>query len=885
MDKFKNFVRIEELKTLLKQGRNEEALEQAEGMEPKKIKDNCDLMVLAEVYLGNGMLGKARECYLIIYDRKKSRRVAMELVNVCIRLKNAEDAEKYYRDYRKMAPNDYFNYIFKYKIDRLKGRPLAEQAADLEQLKNKEFFDTWGYELAKLYHKMGETEKCLRTCEDIIVWFGDGEAVDKAKALKAYYSGEITLKDLNNPEAVKKQEETVTIEAAKEDFAPEESIGDFYNTKVVVATKESTETDEFAETDKLADTEAFAGTEEELEEVELAETRKFTPVRESSEADKSVESEETNNSAELQNTAGNAVYETGEEEMELEEGFAAEDEKQPETSEEEMVLEEETSDSKENTREENTEEENTEENKEEFDDIKIAPERPKRSKPVITENDFFTDAIAKAVEEALIEDSKEKERREENLNPQDMTREWRRPEPDKKKEVPAEKNDKPEVKVKQEERIEKKREDSRLMNAVERELGIVGADEDEDEKSGKKSWRERRKEKHLEKERKKQEIISQKAEDKLEKEQAAELEKRRFIENEKRKDRQKFLAHQKQIARLANEKAKEEIKKEEIKKEQSAEKVKDVQKENESDSADKFTVDIGAVQEVLDSDRDREKSRDKDKVHVPKKLPCIEIPRNSIIVEYLAGTGKTLEDYFGFFACQREMNSQILKCLERLLDPEEEYMNYCLIGERGSGKKAIVHGFARFMADCRKLASNQTVWTDANKVNMIDLSEKTDKLKGRCLVIDQAGTLDTEAIEDISKVTEKVRKKAMLVIADYRRNIVELFRSREKFEELFSPRVCIPDFNQDDLIDYVDYKTASAGYVFSSEAYDMILKRVKSIIRATEEGTLARTEKFMVKIFDNVEQRNGEAYIRQTLEHVKPVRSNVIIPEDIPESL
>ena len=880
MDKFKNFVRIEELKTLLKQGRNEEALEQAEGMEPKKIKDNCDLMVLAEVYLGNGMLGKARECYLIIYDRKKSRRVAMELVNVCIRLKNAEDAEKYYRDYRKMAPNDYFNYIFKYKIDRLKGRPLAEQAADLEQLKNKEFFDTWGYELAKLYHKMGETEKCLRTCEDIIVWFGDGEAVDKAKALKAYYSGEITLKDLNNPEAVKKQEETVTIEAAKEDFAPEESIGDFYNTKVVVATKESTETDEFAETDKLADTEAFAGTEEELEEVELAETRKFAPVRESSEADEPVKSEETNNSAELQNTAGNAVYETGEEEMELEEGFAAEDEKQPETSEEEIELEEETSDLKENTREENTEE-----NKEEFDGIKIAPERPKRSKPVITENDFFTDAIAKAVEEALIEDSKEKERREENLNPQDMTREWRRPEPDKKKEVPAEKNDKPEVKVKQEERIEKKREDSRLMNAVERELGIVGADEDEDEKSGKKSWRERRKEKHLEKERKKQEIISQKAEDKLEKEQAAELEKRRFIENEKRKDRQKFLAHQKQIARLANEKAKEEIKKEEIKKEQSAEKVKDVQKENESDSADKFTVDIGAVQEVRDSDRDREKSRDKDKVHVPKKLPCIEIPRNSIIVEYLAGTGKTLEDYFGFFACQREMNSQILKCLERLLDPEEEYMNYCLIGERGSGKKAIVHGFARFMADCRKLASNQTVWTDANKVNMIDLSEKTDKLKGRCLVIDQAGTLDTEAIEDISKVTEKVRKKAMLVIADYRRNIVELFRSREKFEELFSPRVCIPDFNQDDLIDYVDYKTASAGYVFSSEAYDMILKRVKSIIRATEEGTLARTEKFMVKIFDNVEQRNGEAYIRQTLEHVKPVRSNVIIPEDIPESL
>ena len=51
MDKYKNFVRIEEIKTLIRQGKNEEALELCEGMEPKKIKDNWDCMVLAEVYL------------------------------------------------------------------------------------------------------------------------------------------------------------------------------------------------------------------------------------------------------------------------------------------------------------------------------------------------------------------------------------------------------------------------------------------------------------------------------------------------------------------------------------------------------------------------------------------------------------------------------------------------------------------------------------------------------------------------------------------------------------------------------------------------------------------------------------------------------------------
>ena len=70
-------------------------MEIAQGIEIKKVKDNWALMVIGEVYLKNGMLGIARECYSIVYNKKKTRRVAMELVNICIRLKRADEAEKY----------------------------------------------------------------------------------------------------------------------------------------------------------------------------------------------------------------------------------------------------------------------------------------------------------------------------------------------------------------------------------------------------------------------------------------------------------------------------------------------------------------------------------------------------------------------------------------------------------------------------------------------------------------------------------------------------------------------------------------------------------------------------------------------------------------------
>lgn len=948
MDKYKNFVKIEELKTLLREGKNEEALELCEGMDPRKIKDNWDCMVLAEVYLNNGMLGKARECYTAVYDRKKSRRVAMELVNICIRLKKADEAEKYFADYKKMAPNDYFNYIFQYKIDRLKGKPLREQAADLEALKRKEFFDTWGYELAKIYHKMGEREKCLKTCEDVIVWFGDGEAVDKAKTLKALYLGEISLKDLNNPNAINEKNALNNTETADNENnanVPGAQVSSDLDLDVVIdyqmefdhavdeimnkdkkpevaETAESNATEakpaEIKDEESITDENKSADyTEEEDEDIRIAYVAEAFDEAVDAELEKMTRAEE--DSAEEDQKEIEITTETiAEPETKEDSSFADDNEEFSEKENVEKDNIEKNNIEQDNPEQDNTEDRYTEEDyieeeyteedlmigneedeavaEKEDEDIKIRPEKttPKpeilkeEKTPVrrtVHENDFFTDEIAKAVEQALMEDDAEKRQRAQHSDPKEATREWKRPEKSEPHGVRIEKvketkpdteavkvNTKPEV---QEEKHldETNGAGSKLLDAVERELGIVGGSE-EKERPVKKSWLERRKEKHKEKELRKQEEKRKTAEaenkEKLDKERAAELEKQRFIENEKRKDRQKFLAHQKQLAILANEKAKKEQSLQEERKQEA------VGKQGDSDE---FAVDVKNIQEAMAT------GETKDGLYIPKQMRSIEIPGNSIVNEYLAGTGRTLETYFGFFACQREMGSQILKCLERLLDPDEEVMNYCIIGEKGSGKKAIVHGFTKFMVDAGKLLSPQAVWTDSAKINSIDLSEKTDKLKGRSLVIDQAGALEKEGIEDISKVIERLHRKTMLVLADYRRNMVELFMGRENFEEMFAPRVIIPSFNQDDLFDYVDYKVGTAGFVFETDAYELICKRIKSIMRATEEGALARTEKYVVKTIDNAEQRNGEAYIKQTLANTKHTRSNVITVNDLPETL
>lgn len=889
MDRYKNFVKIEEIKGLLREEKYEEALELADGIDPAKLKDNLDCMVIGEVYLNNGMLGRAKECYSVVYDRRKTRRVAMELVNICIRLKKVDEAEKYYADFKKMAPNDYYNYIFKYKIDRLKGKSLREQAASLEELKRVEFYDTWGYELAKLYHKMGDAEKCIKTCDDIIIWFGDGEAVDKARALKAYYSGEISLRELsgqkvNEGEVSDSQgdadqadtENTEAVADIPEEAEKKTSISEKYratwNGEPQVAVPQAVPVNGAVSDDNETDevvTDAAVATEK-LPDTENAET---FAGEENTETVISADSDDNSDVA----VADTDAYDAQEVEYTATEKLPEEDYIEEEYTEEDLKIADE--------KIAYTEPQVSEES------IKKAVTRP------VHETDLFEDEIAKAVEQALIEDSEDKPQKEEQ-KPEDMTRVWSRPDiesGDAKKDAdrtivrpPIKKQEKPSSRKEEDYDDDyEKSPKSQLLEAVERELGFVEDKPKDKDKTPKKGWMSRFKEKIQEKEKKKQDDIKKQQtlenEEKLRKEREAELEKQRFIESERKKDKRKFLDHQKQLARLANEKALQEEKASLAGKETVAAvtAAADIVTDAAVDTDD-FTVDITESLKEVQISTERVP---KDGIYTPKQLKCIEVPENSVIAGYLKKSGKTLEDYFGFFACQKDMNSQILKCLERLADNTEETMNYCIIGERGTGKKAIAHGFAKFMADSGFISASQTVWTDANKVNQINLKDRTEKLRGRCLVVNQAGDLSEEVIWDISDIIKKLGRNTMIVIADYRKNMVELFRNREKFEDMFRPRVIIPAFNQEDLFDYVDYKIGKAGFVFESEAYDLMSKRIKGILRATEEGALARTEKYLVKTLDNAEQRNGEAYIRQTLEHEKHVRSNVIISKDIPNSI
>ena len=75
-----------------------------------------------------------------------------------------------------------------FKILKAKGAPAQQLIHSLESYTSQEIDEKWLYELAELYSIAGMADRCVETCDKIMLMFGLGKYVDKAMELKIQYA-------------------------------------------------------------------------------------------------------------------------------------------------------------------------------------------------------------------------------------------------------------------------------------------------------------------------------------------------------------------------------------------------------------------------------------------------------------------------------------------------------------------------------------------------------------------------------------------------------------------------------------------------------------------------------------------------------------------------
>lgn len=193
MSKYEMAVRISQVQNLVEERKYRKAAAVLSTIDVRQVKSQSELQTFAEVYVKTEQFEAAKAIYLRIYKRNRNKKVLYRLIYLAIRTNHLDEAEEFYEEFQDLNHSEQESLILRYRIDKAKGVSFNRLIETLERLKEEDYVEEWAYELAKLYQRAGREEECRRECEDIKLWFGDGEIVERAQALLDYLDEDETI--------------------------------------------------------------------------------------------------------------------------------------------------------------------------------------------------------------------------------------------------------------------------------------------------------------------------------------------------------------------------------------------------------------------------------------------------------------------------------------------------------------------------------------------------------------------------------------------------------------------------------------------------------------------------------------------------------------------
>ena len=189
MDKYEFNIKVEQIKKLVNRGDYATAMKIADTIDWHRVRNASLLSMIAQIYEKNEEYQEAKDILLIAFERAPiGKRLLYKLTELALKEGSVDEATAYYKEFCELAQEDPRQYLLRYMILKEKKAPIEQLIRSLEMYTSTEVDEKWMYELAELYHKAGMEEKCVATCDTIMLLFGLGKYVDKAMDLKLEYA-------------------------------------------------------------------------------------------------------------------------------------------------------------------------------------------------------------------------------------------------------------------------------------------------------------------------------------------------------------------------------------------------------------------------------------------------------------------------------------------------------------------------------------------------------------------------------------------------------------------------------------------------------------------------------------------------------------------------
>ena len=881
MDKYEYKVKLEQIEKMAAKKDYVTAAKIADGIDWRKEKSPATLSMVADVYEYAGRLEDCYELLNMMYDRSPiGRRIVYRMAEIAIKMHNFEEAIDLYKEFVKIAPHDLNKYILKYQIYRERGSSVEEQIMILEEFKSHEYDEKWSYELACRYEDAGRIEECIEACDELILWFSEGEYVVKAMELKMKYQELTATQQEKYERRFEYMEDNAEEELLdNEENLEEENQEEFLEEPFVEEVQEETENAEELQVEEAVTEEeelpVIAG--EDTPQVSMINVNKFSTINLQAELAKNlqellaqVEVEETEEGEEKEDTQEFVPYKTviveepAVEEVTIEEEFTEEAAEEEEPAEEAAEEEESVSEivvTEEAVAEEVLQEEpeqkklsDTEELQTEILKYLAEPQMPKMEELLRTEEDGqMTLAIG--------EETTLKKQITGQMTIGEILEAWEEKKRQVREQIEAAEAKKPAVLFETGE-ITGLLEDF-IPKTPKETTPVV-----EDEKVAEEIVTEEAAEETL-----KEPVIEEVAEESID--EAAEVlpEEEKWEEvSELEDDLPQDIDFESALEAFLDEPVSEEAPVEENEPVETVEEAEAVDAVEAVEETESITEE--AVKEKIGQNTAA-------MLDAIERALALEVAPVETAGSYLT---EEQEKIFAYFTSVNGMKKQLIT----LLEEERNYTgkedsregNLIITGHPGNGKTTLAIDIVKAIQKQRKVKGAKLAKVSGDGFNKKNPEEVIAKLGGGALIIERAGSLKDETVEMLSEAMEGFTDGLLVILEDDLKEIERLMKKHEGFAAKFNRSVNIPIFSNDELVAFGKSYAEEKEYFFDDMAilalYDCIG------VRQTSEHVVNITEvkEFIDDAIEHAEKKSKGFFARLSKKRIDEYGNKLLLEED-----
>ena len=189
------------------------------------------------------------------------------------------------------------------------------------------------------------------------------------------------------------------------------------------------------------------------------------------------------------------------------------------------------------------------------------------------------------------------------------------------------------------------------------------------------------------------------------------------------------------------------------------------------------------------------------------------------------------------------ISEQIVNTMRYISDNPSEPRNVVVLGQYGFGTTTIAEDFARSFYTMGICKTKTIAKIKAAALNRANISDAISKLQGGCLVVENAGVISPQKLEEIYQIVSSPDNDVVVIMTGQIETLSKLFKDNAVISSQFKHLIQVHRITDMDVFSIAKNHAIQLGYPCESGAESNLRRRMQEV----ESGNLDR----VLKIVDN----------------------------------